>query len=115
MDSNPTVALVHVGPSKRIAGTSSEFLIIMKLVEEFLKHAPTGKVQQIQHGVFVCELDACYPAILSLIQEAKTYAACVLVSEIGDAPVLISPDYQEAAAFLQATGRRVQLTGPLPA
>jgi hypothetical protein len=112
MDRKPPVAIVHVGPSKRIAGTSSEFLIIMKLVEEFLKQTPAGKAQQLQHGVFVCELDACYPAILALIEEAKTYAACVLVTEVGDSPVLLSPDYQEAAGFLQAMGHRVQLTGP---
>jgi hypothetical protein len=104
-------ALVYVGPSKKIAGTSSEFLIMTKLIEGFARIAPAGKTQQLQHGVFLCDLDACFPAIMALIQEAQTYAACVLVSEIGDAPVMLSPDYKEAAAFLQRMGRRVQLTG----
>jgi hypothetical protein len=112
MESRPPAAIVHVGPSRKIAGTSSEFLIIMKLVEEFLKHTPPGRALPLQHGVFLCDLDACYPAILTLIQEAKTYAACVVVTEIGDSPVLMSPDYPDAVAFLQSMGRRVQLTGP---
>ena len=112
MDLKPPTAIVHLGPSKKIAGTSSEFLIIMRLVDEFAQHVPPGRAHQLQHGVFVCDLDACYPAILTLIQEAKNYAACVFVSEIGDAPVLLSPQYQEAAAFLRTMGRRVQFTGP---
>jgi hypothetical protein len=104
-------ALVYVGPSKKIAGTSSEFLIMTKLIEGFARIAPAGRAQQLQHGVFLCDLDACFPAIMALIQEAQTYAACVLVAEIGEAPVMLSPDYKEAAAFLQKMGRRVQMTG----
>jgi len=111
MEANPPAAIVHVGPSRKIAGTSSEFLIIMRLVDEFAKRAPSGKSVALQHGVFVCDLDACYPAILGLVQEAKNYAACVLVTEIGPAPVLLSPQYEEAAAFLRSMGRRVQFTG----
>ena len=104
-------ALVYVGPSKKIAGTSSEFLIMTKLIEGFSRIAPAGKIQQLQHGVFLCDLDVCFPAIMALIQEAQTYSACVFVSEIGEAPVMLSPDYKEAATFLQKMGRRVQLTG----
>jgi hypothetical protein len=110
MDSKPA-ALVHLGPSKKIAATSSEFLIIMKLVEGFLKVAPAGKAQQLQHGLFLCELDACYPAIMALVHEARTYAACVLVTEVGAGPVLMSPEYQEAGEFLNELGHRVQFTG----
>jgi len=105
-------AIVCVGPSKKIVGTSSEFLIIMKLIEEFLGNCPAGNVQQIQQGVFLCEMDSCFPAIATLIQEAKTYSAYVLVAELGGSPVMISPEYQEAAALLQGLGHRVQLTGP---
>ncbi|HVU18718.1 MAG TPA: hypothetical protein VHD32_17575 [Candidatus Didemnitutus sp.] len=112
MESSPVVALVHVGPSKKIAATSSEFLITMKLVEGFLKAAPAGKVMQLQHGLFLCELDSCFPAIMGLVHEAKTYAACVLVTEVGSSPVMLSPEYQDAAGLLQSMGHRVQLTGP---
>ncbi|HEY4301241.1 MAG TPA: hypothetical protein VGM73_10230 [Candidatus Didemnitutus sp.] len=111
MDLKPA-ALVHVGPSKKIAATSSEFLIIMKLVEGFLKVAPAGKAQQLQHGLFLCELDACYPAIMGLVHEAKTYAACVLVAEIGAGPMLLSPEYEEAGQLLHDLGHRWQYTGP---
>ena len=112
MKPKSAAALVCVGPSKKIVGTSSEFLIIMKLIEEFIENCPTGYVQQIQHGVFLCEMDSCFPAITSLIQEAKTYSAYVLVAELGESPVMLSPEYYEAAALLQGLGHRVQLTGP---
>jgi len=75
------------------------------------------------NGMYLANQDACYPAILELVDycnQAKDVpgqpSARLMIAELSEFPISLSPAHQDAQALALKMGRQVKLTKfPTPA
>ena len=86
----------------------------MKVLEDTL-HAVFDQCEahciKLGAGVILAEEDACYPAILNLVQQCQKGQAPFLIVPLGKRPITLSPDYQGLQEWLADKGQGLRLTG----
>jgi hypothetical protein len=77
---------------------------------------------QVDDNMFLVDLDACYPAVIKLIEYCNQSssvrgqpAARLLIAELSGSPLTLSPDHQGVLELAQKMGLQVRLTKFPPA
>jgi len=60
--------------------------------------------------LFLVDQDSCFGEIVKLIAYCNSNGVRLLISEVGESPVLLSPTHQAAKAFLEERRHRVRMT-----
>jgi hypothetical protein len=66
-------------------------------------------VRQISSLTFLADQNECFPELIELIQHCNEHKIKLLIAEVGELPVLLSPEYQADAEFLEGMGRKVRM------
>jgi len=93
------------------------------MVERQFQGCDPRHFKKLNEGVYLVNQDTCYPAILRVIDycgQSKNAPgqpnARLMIAELSESPIILSPEYQDVHALVKEMGRQVRLTKfPLPA
>jgi len=88
-----------------------------KIVENFFQGCDARRFIKVSDGTYLAAQDACYPAILQIIAYCNRSkdvpgqpTARLMIAELSECPVVLSPDHQDAQSLVREMGRQVRLT-----
>jgi hypothetical protein len=115
MNDKPSIVIVSITPPRPQTGRlpAQEQGRIEALIHKdkniLVKYCPPGSLIELNDLTFLLDQDEAYPALIRFIEWCNTDKLQITICELGERPVLIAPEHQDALKFLEQKGHSVRL------